>query len=70
MGKDAEKNMPTTGILASDWRSGESFGVVDFAAKGDGYKMLRSVTKGLGVKRARYFKHKSKEIREVRCPHS
>lgn len=66
---DAEKHMPDTGIHPADWRSGNSFWVVDFAAKKgfDGYKMLRIATKGLGVKRARYFRHKHREIREVRA---
>ncbi len=65
---DAAKRMPETGIHPKDWRSGEDFWVVDFAAcKGfSGYKMLRDVTKGLGVKKARYFRHKKNEIREVR----
>lgn len=60
--------MPTTGINSKDWRSGNDFWVVDFVtSKGaDGYKMLRVVTKGLGIKRARYFRDKHQEIREVR----
>ena len=67
MNEKAERSMPTTGIFLNDWRSGENFWVVDFAAKGDGYKMLRSVTKGLGVKRAKYFRHKFNDVREVRA---
>lgn len=63
---EAEKHMPTTGILPTDWRSGNNFWAVDFIAKGDGYKMLRIATKALGVKNCRFFRHKFKEIREVR----
>lgn len=68
MNDAAEKHMPTTGILPMDWKSGDNFWVVDFivSPEHDGYKMLRSVTKGLGVKKARYFRHRNKEIREVR----
>jgi hemolysin-activating ACP:hemolysin acyltransferase len=66
---EAETHMATTGILASDWKSGENFWVVDFVAHpfSDGYKMLRMVTKDLGVQRAKYFRHKHCEIREVRA---
>lgn len=69
MSGDAETHMPTTGINPQDWRSGKNFWAVDFIVrKGcDGYKMLRAVTKGLGVKRAKYFRHKHKQIREVRA---
>lgn len=65
---EAEKHMPTYGIQASDWRSGDNFWVIDFIAhpRCDGYKMLRMVTKDLNVKKAKYFRHKHKEIREVR----
>lgn len=65
---EAEKHMPTEGIYPQDWRSGKNFWAVDFIVqKGcDGYKMLRAVTKGLGVKQVRYFRHKHREIREVR----
>ena len=70
MSESAEDHMPTTGIQPSDWRSGKNFWVVDFASFGHGYAMLRKVTKALGVKRARYFKFKHKQIREVRCPRS
>ncbi len=64
----AESHMPTTGIHPTDWRSGKNFWVIDFAVlRGfNGYKMLRIVTKGLGVKRAKYFRHKHREVREVR----
>lgn len=66
---DAESHMPNTGIHPRDWRSGNNFWVVDFAAKKefDGYAMLRAVTKGLGIKKARYFRKKNQEIREVRA---
>lgn len=66
---DAETHMPTTGIHPADWRSGKTFWVVDFAIKKgfDGYKALRIVTKGLGVKKAKYFRNKFKNIREVRA---
>lgn len=65
---DAESHMSTTGIYPADWRSGKNFWVIDFAVKKgfNGYRMLRSVTKGLSVKKARYFRHKFKNIREVR----
>ena len=65
---EAESHMPTTGIYPADWRSGKNFWVIDFAVKKgfDGFAMLRAVTKGLGVKKARYFRHKYKNIREVR----
>lgn len=65
----AEKHMPTTGIYPTDWRSGPNFWVVDYAVQkdSDGYAMLRAVTKGLGVKKARYFRKKNHEIREVRA---
>ncbi len=68
LNKEAESHMPTVGILPNDWQSGDAFWVVDFAAtKGtSGYQMLREVTKWLGVKKARYFRHKHREIREVR----
>lgn len=64
----AEKHMKTCGILASDWRSGDIFWVVDYVVSPecDGYKMLRMVTKDLKVKKARYFRDKFKETREVR----
>lgn len=64
---EAEKHMPSVGILPQDWRSGENFWAVDFISKTDGFKMLRIVTKGLGVKSCRYFRHKFKQTREVRC---
>ncbi len=69
LSEDAESHMPTVGILPSDWRSGKNFWVIDFVAQkgSDGYAMLRTVTKGLGVKRARYFRKKNLEIREVRA---
>lgn len=65
---EAEKHMPTAGIQANDWRSGDNFWVVDFVVspQADGYKMLRLVTKDLRIKKARYFRHKHQEIREVR----
>lgn len=65
---EAERYMPTTGIRASDWRSGDNFWVVDYVAhpEYDGYRMLRMVTKDLHVQRAKYFRHKHCEIREVR----
>lgn len=66
LSEEAEKHMPETGILPNDWRSGKNFWAIDFIANGDGYKMLRIATKVLGVKRCRYFRHKQKEIREVR----
>lgn len=66
LSNEAEKHMSTLGILQNDWRSGDSFWAIDFIAKGDGYKMLRMATKALGVKRCRYFRHKFKNIREVR----
>lgn len=66
---EAEKHMPTTGIQAIDWKSGDNFWVIDFIVHpySDGYKMLRMVTKDLHVTKARYFRHKHKEIREVRA---
>lgn len=66
---EAEAHMPTIGIRPADWRSGKSFWVVDFAVKHgcDGFSMLRVVTKGLGIKKARYFRKKHKKIREVRA---
>lgn len=65
---EAESHMPNEGIHPADWRSGKNFWVIDFGVKRgfDGFAMLRAVTKGLGVKRARYFRKKHKEIREVR----
>lgn len=63
---EAEKHMPTVGILPNDWRSGSNFWAIDFVAKDNGYKMLRVVTKALGVKSCRYFRHKQKIIKEVR----
>lgn len=63
---ETEKHMPNEGIHPADWRSGRNFWAVDFIANGDGYKMLRIATKALGVKSCRYFRHKQKEIREVR----
>lgn len=65
----AEKHMPTAGIQATDWLSGDNFWVVDFVVnpKFDGYKMLRLITKDLRVKKARYFRHKHTQIREVRA---
>ncbi len=65
---EAESHMPTTGIYPADWRSGKNFWVIDFAVKAgcDGFKMLRIATRGLGVKRASYFRHKTQGIREVR----
>lgn len=69
LNEDAENRMPTTGISASDWRSGDNFWVIDYIVSPhcDGYKMLRMVTKDLNVKKARYFKYKNKQIREVRA---
>lgn len=66
---EAEKHMDTAGIQAPDWRSGDNFWVVDYVAspKADGYKMLRLVTKDLRIKKARYFRQKFTEIREVRA---
>lgn len=68
LNEEAEKHMPTTGILANDWRSGDIFWVIDYIVSPycDGYRMLRMVTKDLHVKKARYFKHKFQQIREVR----
>ncbi len=66
MNDEAESHMPSTGILPTDWRSGKNFWAIDFIAKEDGYKMLRIVTKALGVRKCRYFRHKFKNIREVR----
>lgn len=67
MSDESEQHMATTGILPSDWRSGKKFWAIDYVAKSDGYKMLRIITKALGVKTCRYFRHKHKEIREVRA---
>lgn len=69
LSEDSEKHMATTGITATDWNSGDNFWVVDFivAPGSDGYKMLRMATKDLQVKKAKYFRHKHKEIREVRA---
>jgi len=66
---EAESHMPTTGIYPTDWRSGSNFWVVDFAVRRgfDGFAMLRTVTRDLGVKKARYFRHKFKNIREVKA---
>lgn len=66
---EAETHMPTTGIYPTDWRSGKNFWVIDFAVnKGfDGYAMLRAVTKELDIKKAKYFRRKFKNIREVRA---
>lgn len=66
LNEEAESHMPTTGIMPQDWRSGSNFWVADYVAHGDGYKMLRMVTKGLGIKKCRYFRDKQKQIREVR----
>lgn len=67
LNEEAETHMPVTGIYPADWRSGKNFWVVDFVAKGNGYKMLRAVTKGLGIKKARYFRKKNNQVREVRA---
>lgn len=68
LSEDAERHMTTTGIHPADWRSGGNFWVVDFAAqKGcSGYKMLRIITKALGIKKATYFHKKSRSVKQVR----
>lgn len=68
LNEEAETHMETTGIAANDWRSGDIFWVVDYVVSPqfDGYKMLRMVTKDLQVKKAKYFRDKFKETREVR----
>ena len=65
----AEINMTQSGIRADDWRSGENFWVIDYVVKphADGFKILRMLTKELGIKKARYFRDKFKEMREVRA---
>ena len=67
LNNQAAEYMPTVGIHPQAWRSGSDFWAVDYAVnKGfDGYRMLRIITKELGVKQARYFRHKHREIREV-----
>lgn len=69
MSDESEKHMPTIGILATDWRSGDNFWAVDFVIKpGEhGYKMMRLITKELGLKRVRHFRDKYKTVREMRA---
>ncbi len=62
---DADDRMREHGIGMSDWRSGHIFWVIDFAMKKMGYAALRMVTKALGIKKARYFRKKHGDIREV-----
>lgn len=65
---EAEQRIPETGILPADWRSGNAFWVIDLIVQAgcDGFKMLRAVTRDLGIKRAKFFSHKHQEVREVR----
>lgn len=63
---EAEKHMPTEGIQPRDWLSGRNFWVVDLVANGDGYKMMRLVARGLGLRKWRYFRDKHQEIREIK----
>lgn len=65
---EAEQHMAIDGINASHWRSGKNFWAIDFIVqKGhDGYKILRNITKAMGITKAKYFRHKHREIREVR----
>ncbi len=68
LNSESEKHMETIGIQANDWRSGDEFWVVDFVADphSNGFKMLRIVTRDLHIQRAKYFRHKHMETREVR----
>ena len=67
LNNDAEKHIPTVGILPDDWRSGKNFWVIDLVTKGDGYRMMRAAARGLKLKKWRYFRHKNQQIKELRA---
>lgn len=65
----AERFIPMQGISARDWRSGDNFWCVDFIVKPgeDGYRMMRGITKALGIKKVKYFRDKHGNVREMRA---
>ncbi len=65
---DAESHMATTGIYPTDWRSGKNFWIVDYAMKnGNGLSVLRALKKSHGITKVKFFRHKYKQVREVKC---
>lgn len=66
---EAENHIPTTGVLAADWRSGDNFWAIDFIVKPgeNGYRMMRGITKQLRLKKVRHFRDKYKIVREMRA---
>lgn len=66
LSEDAEKHMPTVGILTQDWKSGDNFWAVDFVVKSgeNGYKMMRGITRNVGAKKVRFFREKNNTMKE------
>lgn len=66
---EAERHMPTTGITAQDWKSGDNFWTIDFVVSpgANGYRMMRQIIRSLGIKKTRLYREKHREIREMRA---